>query len=559
MALMYIHTGLLLIGAAVMVRAAVIEHFWTIEPVEARMPGLFTRTAVGVNGQWPIPGIDAMLGDTLVIHAKNKLTEPTSLHSHGLFQNGTVFYDGVHMVTECGIPPNSSFTYRIPLQQTGTYWIHSHSKQQSAEGLRAPLIIRDPNEEYEYDQEIVLPLEDWFRIPAHDMLKQFMSPDPRVRFRPIVPYGIIGGACAGNKVLNFSPGRTYRVRLINMASSFDFHFSIAGHEMRVIEVDGIMVREHTAHGVALGVGQRVSVLVTALNSTDANYEFHADMYTDLLQMPRYNPLNYTGTVQYAEGARVRRDRRDAWTCVSDLDLEPLDREPLLDNVSTYITLDAYSGVFSDQTFRHSFNNHTYVLPSVPSALTALSAGAQAHDPQIYGRQTNTYVLNHMDVVQITIVNHDYYSHPFHLHGHVFQIVETGNLRSRESKLPLDAPVRRDTVVIRGGHYAVLRFRADNPGVWILHCHITWHLDLGLAATFVEAPELLPEVPDMLRENCVAQGISTTGNALGDKGPLPCDAVAEDPTPYADQFESLDPPSGWKLVSYMLHGGNDDID
>ncbi|KAJ2474693.1 hypothetical protein IWW56_005757, partial [Coemansia sp. RSA 2131] len=74
-----------------------------------------------------------------------------------------------------------------------------------------------------------------------------------------------------------------------------------------------------------------------------------------------------------------------------------------------------------------------------------------------------------------------------------------------------------------------------------------------------APELLPEVPDMLRENCVAQGISTTGNALGDKGPLPCDAVAEDPTPYADQFESLDPPSGWKLVSYMLHGGDDDID
>ncbi|KAJ2198258.1 ferroxidase fet3 [Coemansia sp. RSA 355] len=142
---------------------------------------------------------------------------------------------------------------------------------------------------------------------------------------------------------------------------------------------------------------------------------------------------------------------------------------------------------------------------------------------------------------ITIVNHDYYSHPFYLHGHVFQIVKTGHTCSRESKFPLDAPVRRDTVFIRGGHYAVLRFRADNPGVWILHRHITWHLYLGLAATFVEAPKLCSSRHFHHRQCTWRQS-----------------TVAENPTPYNDRFESPGPPSGWKLVLYMLHG-SDDID
>ncbi|KAJ2354539.1 ferroxidase fet3 [Coemansia erecta] len=541
------------------VRAAVIEHFWTIEPVKYSMEGLFIRSAIGVNGKWPIPGIEATLGDTLVIHVTNKLDEPTTLHSHGLFQNGTVYYDGTAMVTECGIAPNTSFTYRIPMQQTGTYWIHSHSSLQSADGLRTSLIIRDPDEEYEYDSEVVLTLEDWFREPAHEMIKHLMNPDPHVRFQPIVPYAIIGGKCTNSKVLYFSPGRTYRLRLLNIGSAFDFHFSISGHVMRIIEVDGVMVKERQSHGVTLGVGQRASVLVTALNTTDANYEFHADMYTDLIQMPRYNPLNFTGTVQYAPGARVHRDTCGKWMCVNDLDLEPLDKEPLLEP-TTFVTLNAYSGVFSDQTFRHSFNNITYRAPGVPTVLTALTAGKQALNPQIYGHQTNTYVLRHMDVVQVTIANHDYYSHPFHLHGHVFQIAETGNIRTQISKQPLDtdAPVRRDTIIVHGGHYAVLRFRADNPGVWLFHCHITNPHDyLGLRMSFVEAPDMLPPVPDSVKEQCQIQGIPTAGNAMGDSAPLLPDTIAIDPTPYADQFESMEPPSGWKIISYILNSGNSD--
>ncbi|KAJ2791075.1 ferroxidase fet3, partial [Coemansia helicoidea] len=409
--------------------------------------------------------------------------------------------------------------------QAGTYWIHSHYKSQTADGLRAPLIIQDPHEVYTYDEEIVLPLEDWFREPAHEMVKQFRNPDPSVRFQPIVPYGIIGGTCVNRHHIYFVPGRTYRIRLLNIGSSFDFQFSMEGHRMRLIEVDGVMVKERAMHGVTVAVGQRASVLVTARNTTDSNYVFRADMYTDLLQMPRYNPLNYTGVIEYSPTATTTRERCAAWLTVPDLDLVPLDGQPMLE-ADRRITLDAYSGVFSDQTFRHSFNNYTYVAPHVPTLLSALTSGAAANDSLVYGHQTNTHVLRHMEVVEVVIKNHDYYSHPFHLHGHVFQIVETGSIRNkdRRSKMAQEVPVRRDTVVIHGGQYAAVRFRADNPGVWLMHCHIDFHIMLGLQMTFVEAPDKIQQsmdasLPEQYRDNCIAQGFKTSGNAFGDQGPV----------------------------------------
>ncbi|KAJ2157884.1 ferroxidase fet3 [Coemansia sp. RSA 552] len=464
------------------------------------------------------------------------------------------------MVTECGIPPGATYTYRIPLQQTGTYWIHSHYKLQTADWLRTSLIIRDPDKVYAYDKEIVLLLEDWFREPASELMKQFRSPDPDVRFQPVVPYGIIGGDCASRKHLHFAPDCTCCIRLLNIGAAFDYHLSIDGHMLRIIEVDGVLTKKRATHGVTVAVGQRTFVLVTAHNTTDLNYAFHADMYTDLLQMPRYNPLNFIGTVEYAPGARLKRERCIKWMCLHDLDLEPLDEEPLLEP-DTHVTLDAYSGVFNDQAFHHSFNNRTYVSPRAPTALTALTLGEDAMDAAVYGHQTSTHVLKYMDVVEVLVNNHDYYSHPFHLHGHVFQSIETGSIRhnDRSSKMSLNNPVKRDTVVIHGGHYAILHFRVDNPVVWLFHCHIDFHIMLGLQMTFVEAPDRIQQlhgqVLGMLRENCVAQGIKTSGNTFSNRGLVDCEEDQELPSLYPDQFESADPPSGWQMISYIIHGNS----
>ncbi|ORX66211.1 hypothetical protein DL89DRAFT_279237 [Linderina pennispora] len=495
---------------------------WNIGYIDFSFGRLFSRKAIGVNGKWPLPAVEVTLGDTLIIHAHNSLDEPTSLHSHGLFQNGTNYYDGAAMVTECSIPPNGTFTYRIPMVQAGTYWIHSHYKAQTSDGLRTALIVRDPNDYYKYDEDVILPMSDWFREP---------------------------GKHYHQAVIKFVKNKTYRLRLLNIGASFEFHFSIDDHELRIIEVDGVPVKEKPTKGVMLAAGQRVSVLVRSKETADNNYLFHADMFTDLFTMPKYNPLNFTGVLEYAPKASLKREVNGGWKITSDLDLEPLDEEALMDP-TVQVTLDAYSGVFDDQSFRHSFNNVTFILPEVPTLLTALSTGDNANKREVYGRQSNTYVLNMGDVVEITLNNHDYYTHPFHLHGHVFQIVEIGALRSglHRTKLARDAPVKRDTFILRGGHYAVLRFRANNPGAWLFHCHIEYHAIRGLELTFVTAPGLLQNnthLPEGLKENCIAQGIKASGNAIGRDG-MDLEGQPGGPNPLPD-----------KMLSYILQMGDED--
>jgi iron transport multicopper oxidase len=109
----------------------------------------------------------------------------------------------------------------------------------------------------------------------------------------------------------------------------------------------------------------------------------------------------------------------------------------------------------------------------------------------------------------------------HLHGHVFQVVARGDGVFNASANPVNEtqinPVRRDTVHIPAESYAVIRWRADNPAVWFFHCHVEWHLESGLAAQIIEAPEVMPQrlqPPQQLYDNCKALGWSTSGNAAG---------------------------------------------
>ncbi|KAJ3306097.1 ferroxidase fet3 [Kappamyces sp. JEL0829] len=79
------------------------------------------------------------------------------------------------------------------------------------------------------------------------------------------------------------------------------------------------------------------------------------------------------------------------------------------------------------------------------------------------------------------------------------------------------PMRRDTVVVPSNGYVVIRFRADNPGVWFFHCHIEWHLQAGLVLQIIEAPTVLQQrlrIPAQVIDQCQAQGIKTAGNANG---------------------------------------------
>lgn len=104
----------LLISLSSLVRGKTIVHDFSVGWVTANPDGAFDRPTIGINGEWPLPLISATVGDHIQVNVKNELgNASTSLHFHGFFQNGTNHMDGAVGVTQCAIPPGSSFTYEF--------------------------------------------------------------------------------------------------------------------------------------------------------------------------------------------------------------------------------------------------------------------------------------------------------------------------------------------------------------------------------------------------------------------------------------------------------------
>jgi iron transport multicopper oxidase len=115
-------------------------------------------------------------------------------------------------------------------------------------------------------------------------------------------------------------------------------------------------------------------------------------------------------------------------------------------------------------------------------------------------------------------------HPFHLHGHTFQVItrsddDAGFYDPANTSTPSPTPMRRDTILVRPNGHTVLRFRSDNPGIWLFHCHIEWHVASGLIATMIEAPLALQQqldgkIPEDHWNVCKEGKVPTEGNAAG---------------------------------------------
>lgn len=187
------------------------------------------------------------------------------------------------------------------------------------------------------------------------------------------------------------------------------------------------------------------------------------------------------------------------------------------------------------------NNITYVAPKVPTLYTALSSGLAANDPRTYEINTNPFVLQKWDIVDIVLNNDDKGLHPFHIHGHAFQVIvrspkNFGHYNASNPPVLPAVPLRRDTAYVESLGHLVLRFRADNPGIskdpfflpltncrmtigaWFLHCHMEWHMDAGLAMTIIEAPLELQKslrIPDEQYRICNTSGTQISGHVAGE--------------------------------------------
>ncbi|TQN65365.1 Iron transport multicopper oxidase fetC [Colletotrichum shisoi] len=535
------------------VLAKTIELDWNIGWVLANPDGAFDKPTIAVNGQWPLPLIEADKGDRLVLTVHNHLgNASTSLHFHGMFQNGTNHMDGAVGITQCAIPPGKSFTYDFKFDQVGTYWYHAHNDGQYPEGLRGPLVIHDPKGPYEgrYDEELVITFSDWYHRSTRALIKELISVENPTGAEPVPDSALMNDT--QNLRVNVRPGKTYLVRMVNVGAFASHHVWFEGHPLRVVEVDGVWTDEAAADMLYIAPAQRYSVLLTTRDDAEAgNFAIVGAMDEDLFDVvpDGLNP-NVTGWLVYDPRKPLPVPAAvDEFDPFDDFDLVPVDREEIYDSVDYSFSFNVKMDNLADGANYAFFNDKTYVLPKVPSLYTALTVGAaHAADPRVYGTYTIPHVLRRNDVVEIVLNNEDDGKHPFHLHGHQFQVIHRSdedagafaNGSGSGSGVAFPRyPMRRDTLLVEGNGNFVIRFRADNPGVWLFHCHIEWHMDQGLVATIVEAPEALQgraAIPEGHLEACRAARVPTEGNAAGNtRDPLDLRGENRPPAPLPDGF------------------------
>lgn len=257
--------------------------------------------AITINGSVPGPVVRLREGEEITIHVRNLLDEDTSIHWHGIILPYEM--DGVPGVSFPGIKPGQTFTYRYPVQQSGTYWYHSHSGLQEQLGHYGPLIIDpiDP-EPFEYDRDYVVMLTDWTFEDPYDILAKLKKMSDyynfqkrtisdfvedisehgwnetmkdrlawgRMRMSPTdiaditgytYTYLMNGLPPEMNWTALFKPGEKIRLRFINGSTMTYFNVRIPGLRMKVVQADGQNIRPVDVDEFQIAVAETYDVIV----------------------------------------------------------------------------------------------------------------------------------------------------------------------------------------------------------------------------------------------------------------------------------------------------------
>ncbi|KIY71462.1 multicopper oxidase [Cylindrobasidium torrendii FP15055 ss-10] len=456
----------------------------TISNVEVSPDG-YTRTAVLAGDSVVGTLITGNTGDNFQINVVNNLNDDnmlqsTSVHWHGMFMaSGENWNDGGAFVNQCPIAKGNSFLYNFDTNQAGTFWYHSHLSTQYCDGLRGPFVIYDSSDPhadlYDVDDEsTIITLMDWY----HDYSKTLTFPTPDST--------LINGLgrwsddpTSDLAVIEVTSGSRYRFRLINLSCDPNYVFAIQGHTMTIIEVDSVNVEPYEVDEIQIFAGQRFSFVLNANQDVD-NYWIRAqpsvgvDGFDDGINSAI---LRYTG----ADDSEPAAANVTSSNAMLETSLVPLTDAGSLggaDDADYKINL---ALGFDLSTFLFTVNGATFTSPTVPVLLQILSGAQAATDLLPSG---NVLSIPGNSIIELSMPSAGLAGgpHPFHLHGHTFDVIRAAG----SDVYNYANPPRRDVVSIgAAGDNVTIRWKTDNPGPWFLHCHIDWHLEAGLAVVMAE--------------------------------------------------------------------------
>ena len=485
--------------------------------------------ATVVNGSLPAPLLRFREGDEVVLAVANRLKVLSAIHWHGLQLPADM--DGVPGLSFHGIAPGTSYDYRFKVRQSGTYWYHAHAGYQEQTGLYGPIIIdpREP-EPFAYDRDYVVMFSDWSDLsPEHiiSLLKKqsdyfnqtkTMSTEggawARMRMSPTdradvggstYTYLVNGKTPAGNWTGVYAPGERVRLRFINGGAMTYFDVRIPGLKMTVVAADGQYVQPVVVDEFRLAVAETLDVIVTP----EAGHAY--TVYAQSMDRSGYA----RGTLAPAIGMQgsVPPLDRPVLLTMDDMghggmaampDMPGMDhgsmvQHPATENGNPFVdmqTMDPKPRLGSPGIGLREWDLQDARMGHTPGhkvlALADLKSSFPDPDGREPGRTIELHLTGHMDRyvwsfngvkfsdstplefthgerLRIVLVNDTMMEHPVHLHGMWSDVEDEGGAFL----------VRKHTVSIPPGTKRSYRVTADAPGRWAFHCHLAFHMGLGM--------------------------------------------------------------------------------
>ncbi|MBM7647844.1 FtsP/CotA-like multicopper oxidase with cupredoxin domain [Bacillus ectoiniformans] len=436
------------------------------------------------DGSVPGSQIRVKQGEQLKINLKNELSEPVTIHWHGLPVPNN--QDGIPGVTMNAVQPGKTFTYEFTAAVPGTYWYHSHqeSVNQIDKGLYGTLIVEENQEKADRDYTLVL--DEWISNPemanmemgnenmegmdhsGMDMgesegdMKDMHSSGMNMESHDMSMYDLytINGK-SGESVspLTVKKGETVKLRLVN-AGYMSHKIHLHGHKFKVTSSDGQPIEnpdELEDSLVEIAPGERYDLEFTADSPGTWLIESHDES----------NAAKGMKAEIVYEGTDDKKDQTRETEQLPVLDITKYGKNQSSSVKNQYdveYTMDLGTSM-GKEGMVYTINDKVYP-------------------------ETEPLDVKKGDLVKVTLKNTSKSDdHPMHLHGHFFQVLsKNGN--------PVEgSTIMKDTLNIKPGEEYVVSFKADNPGNWMFHCHDLHHASAGMV-TEVKYKDFISDfVPD----------------------------------------------------------------
>lgn len=481
-------------------------------------------TATLINDSLPAPTLKMKEGETVTIRVHNEMEETTSIHWHGLIVPYEM--DGVPGISFDGIPPKSTFTYTFKLQQSGTYWYHSHSGFQEQTGMFGAIVIEPKGRErHPVAEDHVVVLSDWTYKNPHTLLKllkqradfdNYHLPDfkklladiaqtdlktamdkrkmwNQMRMMPTdfsdltgentFTYLINGRASDDAWYKKIKAGQAIKLRFINASAQTIFDVRIPGLKMTVVATDGIDVDPVSIDDFRIGVAETFDLIVTPTQEAHTIFAQNVDR-TGYVTATLATKDNVRAAVPAMDGvewltiadmmgdmengfhAKHARTEYDFKTDMRvDMPRANLDDPGInLRNIKRdVLTYDRLSSV--DE---HIFAEQRAPTREIELHLTGnMERYIWAFDGVKFA-DAKPVNIKPGERVRITLVNDTMMMHPMHLHGMWSDMrTATGEFQVRKHTM-LVHPAQKISFDVTG-----------EAGRWAWHCHLLYHMEAGM--------------------------------------------------------------------------------